>query len=152
MNRSAAVFLFGSVFAVDPALARAADGGAGALEAVALPAPPACTFSKKSWYDTVRLEVAPGIPYAEGAHLDEIEVTWPVATAPARVGVKAKVGRVTLEGLAAADQIPLRTLRSFVLGLVFLPPAVAFHWTEATVGEVEIEYTLSSSAMKVLDG
>jgi len=133
--------------------ARAADGGAGALEAVALPAPVACTFTAKSHAQDVRLELAPGVPYTELGGFDALELSVPVAPAPAPVGVKVQLkpkgGEISLEGLAAPAAIPLRPRRSFVLGQLFLPSGWSeFHWAEAAAGEVEIELTLPPSVMK----
>lgn len=133
--------------------ARAADGGAGALEAVALPAPVACTFSGTRTWQTVQLELAPGIPFTILRTYDAIELSVPVATAPASVGVKVKKGRISLESLAPPDAIPLRTKRSFVLGQLFLPQHYSrFGWTDAEEGEIGIEFKLGSSAPKEVAG
>ena len=153
MGRCLAVVLFAAVFTIDRAGARAADGRTDTLKPVALPAPVACTFRAKEMSAEIRLELAPGVPYLELDRFDEIEMSIPVAAAPARVGVKLKKGRISLEGLVPPAMTWLQSQRPLLLGQVFVPSTwFVFHWADAAAGEIEIEATLTPATLKEVTG
>jgi hypothetical protein len=157
MNRSASAWLFGLALAIAlssaSAVARATESGPRAPEPVALPQQAACTLRAKRVTSEVRLELAPGIPYAAVTGVQAIEVLLPVADAPAPVGVKLKRGRFALEGLVAAGAIPLHPRRALVVADVLATtPLSTLRWTDATASDIGVELALSDDIRKMLDG
>jgi hypothetical protein len=150
---SAGAISIATLLALARAEAATADGGAGAVEAVALPEQAACTIRALNWLRTLRLELAPGVPYVEIDSSDAADVVVPIAGAPMRVGVKLRRRNVILAGLVPAAAVPLRAARSFTVGEVFLPmPSTELHWTDATAGELGVEVRLQDSTLKVVKG
>jgi hypothetical protein len=140
-------------FAAAPGEARAADGGAGALETIALPEQLACSVRGTHVWRKLQLELAPGIPYTELGGADAADVLVPVSSAPAPVGLRIRTGKLALEGLLPAAALPLRARESFVIGEVFLTTAATeLHWTDAAPGELGIEVRLEASTVKAVKG
>jgi hypothetical protein len=152
MLRTAAFCLWAIILALPTGEARGADG-AGAIEEVALPKPYACAFHGTGIWETVRLELAPGVPYTEVEGFDSIDLGVPIAKAPAPVGIRLIKGRIELQGLAAATTLPLHFAHPVLLGDLFLPMATTdLNWTDAAAGEMGVEIRLGKMTSEVLKG
>jgi hypothetical protein len=132
--------------------ARATEAGRSErVEEIAAPSRVACRFTETRWRAPVRLELAPGVPYAEIRGSDSIEIALPVGTSAASIGVKVKRGAFTLTGLAAGDAWPLHPKRALTIAEVFLSgPLTDLRWTDAAPGEIGIEPVLGDDDRQLI--